>query len=88
MSTGRIDDAIAQFRTALRLKADFPQAHINLANALLAKGDYGGAGNEARIAVKLAPNDAEAHHTLGRALSFQPDLSAAPVPDKSASLCA
>src|SRR5271169_1829232 len=39
MSTGKIDDAIPQFRTAVRLNTDFLQAHINLANALAAKGE-------------------------------------------------
>ena len=36
MSIGKTDDAITQFRTALKLNADFLQAHINLAHALSA----------------------------------------------------
>src|ERR1700730_14029246 len=36
MSTGKLDEAIPQFRTALKLNPNFLPAHINLANALLA----------------------------------------------------
>jgi len=62
MSTGKIEEAIPQFRSALTLNPDFLEAHVNLANALLAKKDKDDndgaiteAVNQARIAVKLAP---------------------------------
>ncbi|MFZ0881202.1 MAG: tetratricopeptide repeat protein, partial [Candidatus Acidiferrales bacterium] len=35
---GQIDSAISHLRMAVQLKPDFPQAHINLANALGQKG--------------------------------------------------
>src|ERR1700687_5731022 len=77
MNTGNLDEAIAQLRTAVKLKADFVEAHINLANALAArrkgKDAIEDATNEARAAVKLAPSSSEAHRTLGRLLSFQQD---------------
>src|SRR5262249_25508792 len=34
LNQGQIDPAIAQFRTAIGIKTGFPQAHLNLANAL------------------------------------------------------
>ena len=44
-----VAESISQFRIALRLKPDFAQAHMNLANALARSGDLtasriGGAG--------------------------------------------
>jgi protein O-GlcNAc transferase len=79
LKTGNLDEAVAQLRTAVKLKPDFVQAHINLANALAARRDREGAiegaieaaTTEARAAVKLAPANSEAHRTLGRLLSFR-----------------
>ncbi|HEX3877814.1 MAG TPA: tetratricopeptide repeat protein [Bryobacteraceae bacterium] len=36
---GRLDDAISEFRTTVKLAPDFPQGHSNLAGALLQSGD-------------------------------------------------
>ncbi len=85
MTTGHPAEAVAQLRTAVKLKPDFVQAHINLANALAARRDSEGASEaailaattEARTAVKLAPSNSEAHRTLGRLLSFRQDLPGA-----------
>src|SRR6195256_5008183 len=72
LKTGNLDEAVAQLRTAVKLKPDFIEAHINLANALAANRDREGAREaaleaattEARTAVKLAPSNSEAHRTL------------------------
>src|SRR5437899_12896119 len=40
MEQAQIDPAIAQFRVALKLKANFVQAHVNLANALSSERDF------------------------------------------------
>ncbi len=69
MAQGETDAAIAEFKTAVRLKPDFAQAYMNLSSALLQKGDQQGAVRESREAVRLAPKDSETHHMLGRALS-------------------
>jgi len=39
----KIEPAIREFQAAIKLKPDFPQAHINLANAFLRSGNRGGA---------------------------------------------
>src|ERR1700716_1719284 len=48
MTTGKLDEGVVQLRLAIKLKTDFVQARINLANALAAKRDVEGAANEAR----------------------------------------
>ena len=66
------------FETALRLKPDFAAAHINLANALAQEWSAGGSRVRGpRPPLRLAPNDAEAHRTLGRIASFRSDLATA-----------
>src|SRR5260370_3865792 len=55
MSTGKIDDAITQFHTALRLKADFLQAHINLAIALTPSRENDPTSDHPSHAVNIAP---------------------------------
>ena len=80
LKTGNLDEAVAQLRAAVKLKPEFVEAHINLANALAAsrksEGAIEAATTEARIAVKLAPSNSEAHRTLGRLLSFQQNCPA------------
>jgi serine/threonine protein kinase/tetratricopeptide (TPR) repeat protein len=65
---GRLDDAIASFRTALRLSPDFIDAHCAVAAALLLKGDPRAALREAAqepsVPLRLA-GLAMAHHALG-----------------------
>src|SRR5439155_1130509 len=58
------------------LKPNFPQARINLANALAQNGKLEDAEAQAREAVRIAPNDSEAHRTLGRILSLHASLHA------------
>src|SRR5207244_2024103 len=60
----RIDEAIAEFREAIRLKKD-AEAHLNLGNALYDKGRLDEAMAEYREAICLKPDYAEAHCNLG-----------------------
>jgi tetratricopeptide (TPR) repeat protein len=68
---GQLDDAIAAYREAIKLKADYPEACINLGNALQAKGqtDDAIASFEEAIRLKDAFSDkkecAKAHFALG-----------------------
>ena len=50
------DEAIAEYREAIRLKPDFAEAHNNLGNALQAKGKLDEAIAEYREAIRLKPD--------------------------------
>ena len=63
-----MDEAIAEYRAAIRLKPDYSEAHNNLGEALADKGQADEAIAEYRAAVKLGPGNAEAHFNLGNAL--------------------
>jgi serine/threonine protein kinase/Flp pilus assembly protein TadD len=68
---GRLEEAIAQFRAAIRLNKDYPEAHTNLGNALCDKGDLEGAIVEFREAIgtkRKFPEACNAHMGLGNAL--------------------
>jgi serine/threonine-protein kinase len=65
---GKLDEAITEFREALRLKPDYPEAHNNLGNALPDQGKLDEAIAESREALRLRPDYADAHITLGAAL--------------------
>jgi len=67
-SRGRLDEAIAAYRAALKIKPDFAVVHNNLGVALRAAGEP----REARVAfsaaIKIKPDFAEAHNNLGNLL--------------------
>ena len=63
-----MDEAVAAFRTAIRLQPDDAAAHYNLGNALRGQGKVDEAVAECRTAIRLRPDDAEAHSNLGVAL--------------------
>ncbi len=65
---GRLDEAINQYREALRLKPDDADAHYDLANTLYRKGLWDEAVDEYREDLKLSPNDFSGHSNLGAAL--------------------
>ena len=69
--TGRLDEAIAECREAIRLKKDFALAHYNLGGALMDKGQLDEAIAEYREAIRLKKDFAEAHLTLGLTLQRQ-----------------
>jgi tetratricopeptide (TPR) repeat protein len=62
------DGAIRQYREAIRLKPDYGNAHFNLANALLDKGQVAEAIEQYRAATRSNPDDTHAHYNLGVAL--------------------
>jgi tetratricopeptide (TPR) repeat protein len=68
VARGQIDEAIRQFREALRLKPDDPLAHYNLGTALDKKGQIDEAIRQFQEALRLDPEDAETHINLGTAL--------------------
>jgi tetratricopeptide (TPR) repeat protein len=64
-----LDAAVGAGREAIRFKPDFAPAHVGLANALNAQGNFDEAIAETREAIRLQPNDAGAHTNLGLILS-------------------
>src|SRR5262249_45230592 len=68
---GQLDEAITEYREAIRIKKDDPVAHRNLGGALRDKGRLDEAIAEFREAIRLKKDDAEAHLNLGQALGEQ-----------------
>ena len=63
--------------TAIRIKPDYAEAHINLGIALQAQGKPEEAIAAYRAAIRLKPDFAEAHNNLGLALTDQGKLEEA-----------
>jgi WD40 repeat protein/serine/threonine protein kinase/tetratricopeptide (TPR) repeat protein/thiol-disulfide isomerase/thioredoxin len=64
----QMDDAVAEYREAIRLKKDQAIAHNNLGNAMQARGQLDEAIAEFREALGLQKDYADAHYNLGNAL--------------------
>jgi tetratricopeptide (TPR) repeat protein len=73
----RLDEAMAEFHTALRLRPSYAEAHSNLGMALELSGRAPEAIEAYEAALRWSPNLAEAHHNLGRLLATQGHLDAA-----------
>ena len=68
---GLFDEAIKEYREAIRIKPDFAGAHNNLGIALISsKGLLDEAIKEFKEAIRINPEYAEAHNNLGMALNF------------------
>src|SRR6202044_477098 len=65
---GKIDEAIKQFRQALAVDPNFPEADSNLGLALDAKGEVDEAIADFNKALALKPTDAITESNLGLAL--------------------
>lgn len=65
---GRLDELIDCLRTALEIKADYPEAHNNLGFALHEKGHFEEAINHLREAIRLKPGYGDAFNNLGNSL--------------------
>jgi Flp pilus assembly protein TadD len=68
---GKVDEAIAEYREALRLMDDYREVHYLLGNLLRKKGRLEEAVRELRAAIRLKEDDPIAHNTLGAALWAQ-----------------
>ena len=65
---GKVDEAIAHFQEALRIKPDYAGACYNLGNALLQKGKVDEAIVQYQKALQIIPDYAGAYNNLGNAL--------------------
>jgi len=68
---GKTDEAVSEFRKALRLNPDDAEAHSNLGVALAEQGKIEEAIPEYQEALRLNLDYAEAHYNLGVALGKQ-----------------
>ena len=66
---GKVPDAIAHYKQALRLNPDFAEAHNNLGVALTRAGEIEDAIGQYQRALQLNPDYAEAHYNLGTSLA-------------------
>ncbi|UCF94314.1 MAG: tetratricopeptide repeat protein, partial [Desulfobacterales bacterium] len=73
----RIDAAIDQFYTALKLKPDYEDAHYNLGYALIRRGELEAGQHHLFEALRLDPQNYLAHNNLGVAYWGQGHLQAA-----------
>jgi len=70
----RLNEAVAEFETALRLRPDFPEAHFNLANMLAAMpGCRAAAIAHYEAALRARWDYPEACNNLGKVLSEAPE---------------
>ena len=72
-----MEEAIAEYREAIRIDPDYSCAHHNLGNALLKQGKLEEAIAECREAVRLGPDFACGHEALGCVLRQQGNLQEA-----------
>jgi protein O-mannosyl-transferase len=61
---GRLDMAVQEYRSALRLQPDYAKAHFNLGLIYLRQGDRGRARTEFAAGLKTKPNDVRARRIL------------------------
>jgi tetratricopeptide (TPR) repeat protein len=66
---GQVDEAIAQYRQALKIRPDYVEAHNNLGLALAGRGQVDEAIVHYRKALELKPDYQDAHNNLGLALA-------------------
>jgi tetratricopeptide (TPR) repeat protein len=71
---GKIQEAMAHFEQALRIKPDYAETHDNLGAALWQAGRVQEAMEHWEQALQIKPNDSKAHSSLGLALVGQGKL--------------
>ena len=74
---GRFDEAISDYREAIRLRSGYSEAHNDLGVALAAQGRLGEAVPEYREAIRLKAGYVDPHDNLGNALTAQGRLEEA-----------
>jgi tetratricopeptide (TPR) repeat protein len=74
---GSIADEEDCYRQALRLRADYPEAHNNLAILLKARGEENAAAEHYQEALRLWPQYAESHYNYAILLEKKKDLTGA-----------
>jgi protein O-mannosyl-transferase len=65
---GEIEEAIIQYKNALKIKPDYADAHNNLGVALVRRGQFDEGISHYRKALETTPDFADAHNNLGAAL--------------------
>ncbi len=73
----RLDEAIAHYQEALRLKPDFAEAHISFGRVLKDTGNLDQAISHYYTALSISPKNVQAHINLAAALLLQGRLSEA-----------
>ena len=68
---GRVDEAISEYREAIRVKSDYALAYNNLGVDLLRQGHLDEARAQFLAALKINPGYADPHNNLGTALEAQ-----------------
>src|SRR2546428_563383 len=68
---GKLTEAIEHYTTALRIKPDYADAHINLGIALAQQGKLAEASEHYQQALHSKPDSADAHASWGLALAQQ-----------------
>ncbi len=74
---GKLEAAIAEYRTSLRLNPNLALTHVNLGYALEQLSQLDEAIAQYRIALRLNPNDSSTYSRLGFALATQENLEEA-----------
>ncbi|HEY7308960.1 MAG TPA: tetratricopeptide repeat protein, partial [Gemmataceae bacterium] len=74
---GQLDEAIAEYREAIRLNKDYAEAHNNLGLALTDKGQLDEAIVAFREAIRLKKDFPEAHYSFGVVLGIKGRLDEA-----------
>src|SRR5208283_3673415 len=65
LGQGKTDEGIAELQKSVRLRPDFAPAHAALAQAYVAKRDFGNAMSEMRRVIALNPRSEGAYYELG-----------------------
>ncbi len=66
---GEVNEAIADYQSAMQIKPDFAEAHINLGLVMAGRGQIDEAIGQYRKALEIDPNSIEARNDLGITLA-------------------
>jgi tetratricopeptide (TPR) repeat protein len=85
LDDGRVEEAIQQLAIALRVRPTYVDAHYNMGNALVARGDFQQAISHYETCLRLAPPDATTLNNLGSAFLRAGQIEKA-IPDFEAAI--